>query len=631
MLTKKEIIAVIGAGNMGCGIAQKYATHGHKVLLIDNNLKNIENAKITLSNMLNEAITKNIINESTCKNIISNITFSNDLAAVMPASMVIEAIFENLIAKQELFADLEKLVSKDVILASNTSSFLISQIGENLFYKNRLVGLHYFYHPAKNKLVEIIPSKDTDENSIKKVEELQKNINKIVIFSKDSSGFIVNRFFVPWLNEAMKILEENKANINTIDEACREFFGISMGPFELMNVTGPIIAYDSCLSLQKSFGNFYKPSEIILPIIEKKQKWQLNGHIEEDKKFYIAQRMLFTVGSIAEKMVNVEKICSFADIDLGACVGLAWKNGVFSMLNKNLYNFENTYKNTEYTENFLYHITNKTPFPNTSVNYEIKHNLGIITFNKPQSLNALDEELFIGLQEAFITASQDKNITSIILKGNSKAFMAGADLAFFYKNIQANTLENIINFTAQVSSFFTSIENCQKPVIALVEGLALGGGLELALCCKHIIATPTAKLGFPETSLGIYPGLGGTQRSVKKLGLDKARYLILKAKTIDAQRAHDLGLISAIAHTQDELMLLAQEFINKPIIKPDNKQFFTEEVLLSTQALVIADRLMVAAQNLSLQEGLNLELRFLQEIFSSREALEGISRVLGKK
>jgi enoyl-CoA hydratase/3-hydroxyacyl-CoA dehydrogenase len=255
-------VGIAGAGNMGSGIAQKYATEGHDVVVFDNSQAGLGRGKALIEKTLQEAVSRALFNEARAAEIATRLHFSNNLSELKDADLVIEAIFEDFSAKQALFHELDALCDPKTILATNTSSFRVKELAGATQRANRVVGLHYFYHPAKNRLVEVIRADETSDETFNTIYGLQESIGKIPITSADSPGFVVNRFFVPWLNEAMRLVEEGVANIPTVEWAAKKCFEIGMGPFELMNVTGVPITLHAATTLYNELGDFYKPSDL---------------------------------------------------------------------------------------------------------------------------------------------------------------------------------------------------------------------------------------------------------------------------------------------------------------------------------------------------------------------------------
>ncbi len=230
-------VGVIGAGNMGSGIAQKLAQEGIDVVMVDTSEDFVATGMERIRNLLNQGIERRLFTPAQVEATLSRITGTSDLAAVSNADVVIEAIFEDKSVKEALFKRLDVICSKRAILGTNTSSFYVRDFARNRLRPSQFIGLHYFYHPARNRLLEVIPSEDTSRETIEAALFLAKRHGKTAILVKDAPGFAVNRFFVPFLNEAARMLEEGVAGIPTIEKAAKTTFRIGMGPFELMNVS----------------------------------------------------------------------------------------------------------------------------------------------------------------------------------------------------------------------------------------------------------------------------------------------------------------------------------------------------------------------------------------------------------
>ena len=178
--------------------------------------------------------------------------------------------------KQEVFKQLAAVCRKDTIFATNTSSFLVADLAVVTDGPERVIGLHYFFHPAKNRLVEVIGHRQTSPEVYQAAWAFQERIAKTPIDSKDCEGFVVNRFFVPWLNESVRLHEEGYS-IASIEAAAKQAFGVGMGPFQLMNVTGVPITLHASTTLGKSFGAFYASAQSLQPQVESGNNWDLAG------------------------------------------------------------------------------------------------------------------------------------------------------------------------------------------------------------------------------------------------------------------------------------------------------------------------------------------------------------------
>jgi 3-hydroxybutyryl-CoA dehydrogenase len=256
-LNKNSTIGIIGSGAMGSGIAQVAANYGHNVLIYDTNPKALENSEKNLSDSLNKLVAKNKISEEKASNIVNNITYINNLNDLAEASLVIEAIIENIEIKQAVFHQLDGIVSSNCVLASNTSSLSIASIAAACEDSSRVIGIHFFNPAPLMPLVEIIPSLTTRENIIIACRKLIDQWGKTTVLAKDTPGFIVNRIARPYYGEAIRIYEEGIADFSTIDNAMRELGGFRMGPFELMDFIGNDVNFKVTETVWQQF--FYEP------------------------------------------------------------------------------------------------------------------------------------------------------------------------------------------------------------------------------------------------------------------------------------------------------------------------------------------------------------------------------------
>ncbi|MDE6954955.1 MAG: enoyl-CoA hydratase/isomerase family protein [Oscillospiraceae bacterium] len=191
------------------------------------------------------------------------------------------------------------------------------------------------------------------------------------------------------------------------------------------------------------------------------------------------------------------------------------------------------------------------------VNYEVQGAVAILTINRPEALNALNSQVLSDLDEAITKVEADDGVHAVILTGAGRSFVAGADIG----EMKGFSARDGKKFGVHGGGVFLRLENLSKPVIAAVNGFALGGGCELAMSCDIRLASEKAKFGQPEVGLGITPGFGGTQRLPRIVGISKAMELILTAKVINAAEAERIGLVSAV-YPPEELMDKAMELAN---------------------------------------------------------------------
>jgi enoyl-CoA hydratase/3-hydroxyacyl-CoA dehydrogenase len=671
---KIQKVGIIGAGNMGSGIAQKAAQEGLQVVMVDVEDRFVQKGLDNIKKTLLEGVKRKIFTEEQTEEILSRIKGTTNKEEVKDADLVIEAIFEDMKVKKDLFKYLDDVCEDKTIFASNTSSFSITELASSINRNDRFVGLHFFYHPAKNRLLEIIPGKNTSENTISLANIFSGMIGKTAIRVTDAPGFVVNRFFVPWLNEATRLLEECVANIPTIDDTAKKVFKIPMGPFELMNVTGIPIAYHSTMGLGDKLGDFYTSSNRLKEQFEKQEQWDMSGEVDTTKAGLVEEHLLGAIFTVACTLAE-EEVSSIEDIDRGAKVGLRWRRGPFELMNK--YGIERSYDIvTKFIEKYPMlkvpvvlkrHYENKEPWSFSYVDLEIKGNLARILINRPEAMNAINEEVIRQLDEQFTVANSNPNVKAVVLEGAGKAFVAGADIQYFIKKIEQNKIDDICKFTRYGHSVLNKIDASEKPVIAKLDGLALGGGAEIALAADTIIATENGSIGFPETGIGIYPGLGGTQRTTQYIGKELAKYLIFTGKILDARTAVSIGLVEYVV-PPDEIDGMISELVNsrnllkksmkKEVKLPENfqriKGYFSDDNIQSVLtgegdlnelgkkisktisykapvAIKLANKIIDEGSRLDLKEGLELELSHVSEVFSTQDALEGLNSVVMRR
>ncbi|HTL82697.1 MAG TPA: 3-hydroxyacyl-CoA dehydrogenase NAD-binding domain-containing protein [Bacteroidia bacterium] len=243
MSETKLTVGIIGSGAMGNGIAQVAATAGHQVIVNDSNSAQLEKAKKNLRDSLDKLVEKNKLAKEKADSIFNSVSYSDSLSSFSSCGLVIEAIVENLEVKQKVFTDLEKIVSKDCFLASNTSSLSISSIAGACTDQSRVMGIHFFNPATIMPLVEIIAGKNSSGKIVTEIRSLIDSWGKTTVLAKDSPGFIVNRVARSFYGESILIAEEKIADYATIDWAMKEFGGFKMGPFELMDFIGNDVNY----------------------------------------------------------------------------------------------------------------------------------------------------------------------------------------------------------------------------------------------------------------------------------------------------------------------------------------------------------------------------------------------------
>ncbi len=660
--------AVVGAGNMGSGIAQKIAAEGYTVVLLDLDDEKVARGVENIRRTVARGVERGVFRAKDAEALMERVHGTSRWEDLAQVDLVVEAVFEDLEVKREVFQHLGEVCRPHTILATNTSSFYVKDLASVTAHPERVIGLHYFYHPAMNRLVEVIGHSGSDSEALQAAWASQEGIGKTPIRSSDAPGFVVNRFFVPWVNEAVRMLDEGVADIPTIEWAAKKAFRIGMGPFQLMNVTGVPISLHAANTLGSELGAFYMPAAGLKAQVDSGANWPLEGKVDESRYDVIADRLLGLTFYVASKLVD-EGVGTAEDTDIGARVGLRWAKGPFELLNRVGVDRARLLAEAvarpyglEIPE--LLAKADPAGIPLRLVSFGRNHGMSRISLNRPASLNALDSETVLQLENAIGLARADGG-KGIVLGGTGKAFIGGADVKFFLEHLEHGEVEPILAFAARGQALFDELNGGSEPVVARVHGMALGGGVELALACDWIVASPKASFTFPETGIGIYPGLGGTQRLARRIGLPLAKWMVYTGEQVDATTAAVLGLIDAVAtfaeldatcalyatrgistdreapttapgpewqpiwdfflhNTVDEILSGRAETGGHPQLEKAVQRMARK----SYHALCEAERVFDEGRELPLKDALRLELDGLREVFGHPDALAGISALV---
>jgi len=247
----------------------------------------------------------------------------------------------------------------------------------------------------------------------------------------------------------------------------------------------------------------------------------------------------------------------------------------------------------------------------TSILVETREKVGLITLNRPQAMNALNNQLMRELMDALEVFDKDDNVGAMVITGNEKAFAAGADI----KEMADKTIQQMMD--RDHLAVFGRIRTIQKPVIAAVSGWALGGGCELALSCDMIVASDSARFGQPEINIGVIPGAGGTQRLTRAVGKALAMEIILNDRKLNAQEALQYGLVNRVvpmSYYLNEALTLADEIASRAPL-----------------AVRAAKKMINASYERFLTDGLAEEKQVFYNLFASEDQKEGMQAFIEKR
>ena len=316
------MIAVVGAGTMGSGIAQSAIVAGYRTLLIDSSQAALDRTVARIGQSLDKAAASGRLDADRAALAKARLRPDTSLDAVAGCTMVVEAIIEDHDAKSALFAQVSRLAPADCVLATNTSCLSVTQLSQAVTGRGRFVGLHYFFPAAINPLLEVIAGAETTPQTMEAAAAFGRATGKQPIACADVYGFAVNRFFVPYLNEAVRLADEGFL-ASDVERVCRQVFGTKAGPFKVMDLTKPEIALHAANTLAK-LGPFYRPAPGLIAKAGKRDTWDVpetEGNSPRDAA--IAERMTGAVLLAVAEALR-QQVATGPDIDLGARIGLQW-------------------------------------------------------------------------------------------------------------------------------------------------------------------------------------------------------------------------------------------------------------------------------------------------------------------
>ena len=341
-------IAVIGSGLMGAGIAYVSAWNGYDVAMVDINQDLVDKGMERLRTDVMTGIDKGKMTITEAEGLMSRLSGTTDTeAAVKDADLVIEAIFENMEVKKEVFAKIDAVAPAHCILATNTSSLSIDELATATGRPDKFIGMHYFSPVPAMKLLEIVLGEKTSEETINVAKAVGQKQGKQTVIANNSPGFIVNRLLMPGMREAILMLERGEATKEEIDTAMVSIGKAPAGPFSLGDFVGLDIAFNAMSTLYREIGDCFKPPETLAKLVEsgaigmksKKGFYSYSGEEDEPEPpkgadhQWIVERL--NIPGIREAMILVDEgIASEEDINMAMKLGASWPMGPFEMLNQ---------------------------------------------------------------------------------------------------------------------------------------------------------------------------------------------------------------------------------------------------------------------------------------------------------
>ena len=544
-------VAIIGAGTIGpdIGYYLKSALPQIRLTLVDVNQTAIDKALQRCQDYAKKAVAKGKMSEQQAAAVVANIAGTLDYAQLADCDWVIEAATENMALKRRIFAQVESVVRPDALITSNTSSLPAARIFAELKHPGRATVTHFFAPAWRNPAVEVIAWEKTDPAVVAYLRWLFCLTGKVPLVTADAVCFMLDRIFDNWCNEAALLLD--RATAAEIDSVAAEF--VHAGPFFVLNLArgNPIITETNTLQAEME-GSHYDPA----PIFRSVDTWLT---VPPGKKVDVAPE---TAAAIRDRLLGIlfsqsvdildRSIGEPADLDLGCRTALGFRKGPLELM-RELGDAE--------TRRILDRLKAERPGmpmpkqPLAAYQDFWRHVLvddvegvKVITLRRPEAMNALHDELTDEVLAVIRKFEADPAVKGFVLAGyGARAFCAGADIGRFPSML--GDAAAATQYARDCSRLLVHLDAMKKPVVAALNGMALGGGLELAMRCHGIVALKEAWMQLPEITLGIVPGIGAMVVPYRRWPQAAATFhgMLRRAEKLKAVEAHKLGVVDALA------------------------------------------------------------------------------------
>ena len=642
-------VAVIGAGTIGpdIGYYLKSALPEIKLYLVDVVEEPLKSAEKRLSGYVQKAVDRKKMREEKARAVLENIFYTTDYNRIKNCDLVIEAATENIPLKQKIFETVETLVREDAIITSNTSSIPADRIFNKMRKPGRTTITHFFAPAWRSLPVEVITWERGSREVVDYLFWFFARTGKAPIITDNAICFMLDRIFDNWCNEAAYLL--NDATAGQIDRVAQEF--VFAGPFFVLNMANgnPIIIETNTLQMEE--GPHYRPA----PVLGSVDRWltpRPGTKVEVPHKVQdtVRDRLLGILFSQSFDVID-RGIGTREDLNFGCQIALGFKKGPFDVMrdlgeaevNRIMKKFETERPGFPQPKGSLAEYQDFNRF----ILVDDRDGVKIITIRRPQAMNALTDEITDEILSVFKAYHDDPAVRGFVITGyGNSAFSAGADIGKFPGMLgDSEASAQYSRDCAKVQRFMDQME---KPVVAAVNGMALGGGFEVALRCHSIVSVKNAFFQFPEITLGILPGIGGCVVPYRRWpkGAELFHDMICFGRPIKAQEAKDMGMVSRIVDEHADLIGAAMEEVNKlqgNITRiPDGKISIPEITIpeapmagkqpLSREAVSITARTVKDAAAVErLADALEIGYRGFGEIACTDAAREGITAFLEKR
>jgi enoyl-CoA hydratase/3-hydroxyacyl-CoA dehydrogenase len=644
-----EEMAVIGAGNIGPDIAYALRTGlpETKLYLVDVVEEPLKQAKERFEGYAKKGVEKKKLRPEQVEVVLGNIVYTTDYDRLENCGLVIEAATENVELKKKIFSQLEAIVAEDAIMTSNTSGIPADQIFSHLQHPERTTITHFFAPAWRSMGVEVINWEGADKSVVDFLLWFMAQAGKTPVATRNVFSFLFNRLFETWSSEATWMLE--KATCKEIDCVSEEFLGA--GPFYVMGISGGNPLTFASQTRRMAEREAYAPTRLLLSV----DKWAFNRpgtkvDVAPELAEWIRMRFLGAVFSQAFDIAD-RGIGTSTDLNFGSVIALAYRKGVFDLMAD-----LGAEKVTSIMQKFdaerpgwpqpTKPIEEYLDFPR-DILVDQMEGVTILTIRRPQAANALSDHTCNEILAELKKGEADPSVKGFVITGyGPRAFCAGADIGGFVATFGNHEQGQALSRgNSQVLEY---IDRMNKPVVAALNGLAMGGGVELAIRCHSMVAMEKAFLQLPEIKLGMIPGMGGVVIPHRKWPRAAAKFhaMIGQAEKMTVKEAVEIGIVKKTASSFPDLIDAAIAEVNRlqgniprisegpveipPFTVPEAP--LAEDLPLSKEILGIISRVVnKAAKAKTLAEALEIAYLGAGDISCAKDCQEGVTAFLEKR
>ena len=637
-------VAIIGAGSIGpdIGYYLKSALPSLALTLIDLQQSALDAALARFRGYADKAVARGKMKPADAQSVLADVSASTDYDAIAGCDWVLEAATENLALKRRIFADVEARVSDDAIITSNTSSLPAARIFSELRHPRRATVTHFFAPAWRNPAVEVIDWPQADPALVAHLRRLFCETGKLPLVTADAPCFMLDRIFDNWCNESALLLD--RATAGEVDSVAADY--VHAGPFFVLNLArgNPIIVETNTLQADEE-GEHYRPAQIFRSV----DRWVTVGpnqrvEVANDVASDVRDRLLGVLFSQSVDILD-RAIGEAADLDLGCRVALGFRRGPLELMRE-----LGDPETARILERFVRERPGMPAPMRALADYQCfeRHVLvddldgvKVITLRRPEALNALHDEMTDEILAVIRRHESDDAVAGFVITGyGTRAFCAGADIGRFPSML--GDAQASARYARDCSRLLVHLDAMAKPVVAALNGMALGGGFELAMRCHALVAMRDAWMQLPEITLGIVPGIGAMVVPYRRWPAAATVFhgMLRRADRLKAVRAHELGIVDALADDPQALVAAAvarvREFAGQrtripdgPVALPpfadDAGQSASGATLSRTTVALIEDAIREAAAAPTLSAALEAGYRAFGASACTAAAREGIA------